>query len=126
MRAERKTGHLSLNDRLADFKMRDPGAIADWTLITFLRLGMCAIAGRRGRAHINAFLLLTNFTHIFFTVLLTRFAHFVFTVPQQFKDVHLQLAGGRAVAVPVDAVFGQSDCQSLPSAALHRVVKDGS
>lgn len=65
-------------------------------------------------------------THIFFPVLLTRFAHFVFTVPQQFKDVHLQLAGGRAVAVPVDAVFGQSDCQSLPSAALHRVVKDGS
>ena len=60
MRAERKTGRLSLNDRLADFKMRDPGVNADWTLITLLRLEMCAFSGRRTRAHINAFLLLAN------------------------------------------------------------------
>lgn len=61
-----------------------------------------------------------------FPVLLTCFTHLIFTISQQFKDVHLQLASGWAVTVPVDAVFGQRDGQTLPSAALHRVIKDGS
>lgn len=60
------------------------------------------------------------------SLILTCLPHLVFTVSQQFKDVHLQLASGGAVCVPVDAVFGQRDGQSLSSAALHRVVKDGS
>lgn len=62
----------------------------------------------------------------FFFFLLTRLPHLIFTVSQQFKYVHLQLAGGGAVAVPVDAVFGERDGQTLPSAALHGVIKDGS
>lgn len=62
----------------------------------------------------------------FFPMLLTCFPHLIFTVSQQFKDVHLQLASGWAVTAPVDAVFCQRNGQTLPSAALHRVIKDGS
>lgn len=58
-------------------------------------------------------------------MLLTCFPHLVLAVSQQFKNVHLQLARGRAVRVFVDAFFGQRDGQTLPSAALHGVVKDG-
>lgn len=63
---------------------------------------------------------------LFFPVLLTCFPHLIFAVSQQFKDVHLQLASDGAVTAPVDAVFGQRDSQTLSSAALHRVIKDGS
>lgn len=57
---------------------------------------------------------------------LTCFTHLIFTVSQQFKDVHLQLASGRAVTALVDVFFGQSDGQAFASAALHRIIKDGS
>lgn len=58
--------------------------------------------------------------------LLTRLPHLVFAVPQQLKDVHLQLARDGAVGVSVDVFLGERDGQALPSVALHRVIKDGS
>lgn len=93
------------------------------------------LTGRRGATyllHIYChFLRLSSHKHtskrplLAVSVLLTCFPHLVFAVSQQFKDVHLQLARGRAVGVSVDAFFGQRDGQTLPSAALHGVIKDG-
>lgn len=41
-----------------------------------------------------------------FPTLLTGFPHLIFAVPQQLKDIHLQLARGGAVGLSVDALFG--------------------
>lgn len=112
----RETG----DNRPAESKMRD-------TISAAVRL----LTGRSSASYLLHFSVIfsdsrrTN-THIkTFSVLLTRFPHLIFAVSQQFKDVHLQLAGGRAVRVFVDAFFGQRDGQTLPPAALHGVIKDG-
>lgn len=131
---EKKTVGLNCNDRsdqISKWGTLFAGAIANWTqqrltFIFFLRVFFFFRLTPRGTStHMNT-LLSTPINWHFFPVLLTCFPHLIFTVSQQFKDVHLQLARGWAVTVPVDAVFGQRDGQTLSSAALHRVIKDGS
>lgn len=58
--------------------------------------------------------------------ILTGFCRLVLAVPQQLEDVHLHLGLPRPLRRTVDAVFGQGDGEPLPSAALHRVIQDGS
>lgn len=56
---------------------------------------------------------------------LTGFCRLILAVPQQLEDVHLHFGFARSLGRTVDAVLGQGDGESLPSAALHGVIQDG-